>query len=283
MFSKIKYQVSFNNSEDGDIDGYAAEGGEFAFFKVDRECANIITEFHTCREELSENLWMWYANNCVRKEMGNGLNIALRYVKRRSNYNGVENGTTDAQMQKYANQVAAVSLHVINTLEKMAKWPLTQAFEGIMDLGMKEERREHCAGIALFRTHSRWRMSPQMFSLFTLLMRSGTHPSIAKAKSQKALIEKLGSISSGSDHYFYKKINDWVLLIKNSGVLYKPIYRHNWDAEAYKSPDHDYYGSYPTCEGISTFMEGDCGNVELYRKFRDIRKEARKKARAKAG
>jgi hypothetical protein len=260
---------------------------EYAFFRLKDATATIFTDFYYCREEFASLLWQWYADNCVRKNIGNDLKIAICRVEQSKDYSGNSlRDVSDEAVQKRLNKIGAVSVHVINMFEKAVKWPLTEVYEGEMDLP-DNKNRESCAGMLLFRSSAQWRMSPQLFSLLTLMIRCGSHDSIAKCKDVRAIVAKLNALSSGKDHYFYKRVQDWLLLMRKAGELYEPVFRNNWEPKdyAYRDVDEDnnYMDDFPIHEGLSYLLEGTSDNKELVTKFKILRKEEKNKVKAKAG
>lgn len=304
MLSKDKYKVVFDGDIYDESEAYSSSEPEYAFCRIKGNTAHIVSEYRVCREEVAKNLWFWYADNVARSTLGDGVSIVCRFSDSvdnnpYANYGDDDDDDDDSKkmieesmekMQKLAVEVGEISAHVLNLFEKEVGWPLTTVHEAYTDMDTSEiESLGFTFGLVVFRSCSQWRRSPQLFSLYMLLTRTGYNRAFAKASTISELFRKMVT-SHGSDKAYYKGVEDWLLIAKQADKLFDSVYRKNWDPEDYSGeedlgPSYWSYGDYPIHEGISSFTGACTDNLNLYRKFRDLKKACKKAkvAKVKAG
>lgn len=183
---------------------------------------------------------------------------------------------------------AAKSLKVINAFERKYKWyPLTKVYP------VDDDRDSVCVPAVFFLGPGKWTMSPYLFSLYTLMIRTGRNDWLSDraldfCNDPDVFTKKLYNLarihhgSGGDALQIYKTIKIWDILMANYKELFSNTSRvYNWSVKRLSSPD------YARVEGIQKLAVGTSQETELCGKVRKLgqqlaKKEAKEDVKKKA-
>ena len=256
---------------------------------------SILRDFRTCREEVAKPLWIWYNNGSAERMIGDGIAVTVRLSSSISIPVYTSGGITykkvdTSKLQGQIRNISTIGKKMLNFIEKELGWPLTKSeiAEFSSDITKTTDRSyvvrhsnaSYVHKLAVFFSCDKWRMSPQLFSLYTLFLRAGKNDKFSDMGSLEDMMEKLidpSYISSCYDRSFYKYSQHWLGILKNTDKLFdESIYKNNWLVKKFVNNNDQYLieryskGHYPLAEGIQNLIMGSSNNKDAVKALKSI-------------
>lgn len=218
---------------------------------------HLLQGFEYCRESLAEYFWQEGIDRAHKVSIATSLIIcddSPKHINTRT---------------KYTNLLKK-SLKLINIIENKHKWTLTKMYE--CDHYNNEYTLSKDRIVHLFIGPSKWIRSPQMLSLFLLLIRVPiSTPSFSKdIRTYRSILDKLNNtkFATGDIHYLRISAKYWPILFDKFNELFRNFStKRNWDASK-MNDEYDY-----VYEGIYSLCTLESYDKKLQSKFVKLAKE----------
>jgi len=249
------YELELNKEENSFFMTYDCPYVLFSFASLPKNGKVMLqSKLIKCREEVATYLEQWFNGYEHGKVSLNKLCMVCAIYSNKPK--------TDIMRRDFVKKMLS-SKKIINLLEAKYKWPRTEMFV----LKNKDEKGLMAVG---FIASAKWQRSPQMLSLFTLLLRSGHHIVSASSKTITSIIDIMSAIKRLSKYslkdndceHITKTCNFWCSIMRNFDKLfYRLPMKLNYSQKMYSS---FYLGE----DGVLMLCKGDSDHKVLSKRFK---------------
>ena len=247
----------------------------------------VVNYFDTCRETITGFLRTQLVKQPKVKK--NIIDISrvrlLFYFKINENYKPI---TVTRTTKRYDDNMLK-ALKIVNHLEKKYKWGRTNLQKVSYKDPIKNRQGEDISGnvhLYMFVGSSKWLKSPQMLSLYMLLLRITSWGLEAEFKTHKEFIKELKDFSSSKNsNYNKKKDQSYVMQIYDKLDLLFVNYNKLFGRRTLKSfyDKNNYADDSGAREGMFKLCTGKSVDHDLDRRFKALCKENKIKVSAGGG
>lgn len=174
---------------------YQSDSPVFAWAKYEKGKFFQTSAWHSCRETFASELCIWYRT----KEKGNvKSDPRLRKLRALTGYRLpgkiAKEKLMPADLKKY-DKAASLGLSLVNIVEKYLGWPLSTV--KTVDRAKTTAVRVACY---MFTGSVKWLRSPQLVSLYMLLVRLGHRSgSFGRVKTLKGILNAVGKFNGNQE------------------------------------------------------------------------------------
>ena len=260
-------RIAWNHSKPTGM--YVTSIPAFSWVGVSKEGVRPqVSEWMTCRESFAHHFREALEQNKVQVPknrvcfmMGQCVNFQAK-------------ASVHANFQKRFLEEMKRGVKLVNLFEAYAGWTRTRLFAVS---GLKEQ---HGAAY-LITGPSRWLRSPQLFSLYCLLLRLGRFVQFDKVNTFRGFLEKCdeivdkklgGSNKSGDREWIRLTKKAWIPLIDHMDVIYKGrTLRRNWHKKYLTGSDNGF------SEGIHRLVANTTADAALRKRWQNLTTSLAKK------
>ena len=266
---------------------------------------SILKDFRTCREEIAKPLWIWYNNGSINRTVGDGIAVVVRLSSAVAIPIYNSSGTVTyrkvdtSALNKQIKNISTIGRKLLNFIEKDLGWPLTKSELAEFSESaatttrdsyiVRHSHESYVHKLAVFFSCDKWRMSPQLFSLYTLLLRAGKNDKFSEIKSLEDMLGKFEQPSYRAhchDGSYYHYAKQWLKVLRNTDKLFdESTYKNNWLVKEFTAGDQyllERYsgGHYPIAEGMQNLIVGNSNNRAVVKAFQKIKCAENKKEKS---
>lgn len=165
---------------------YTSTAPSFSWAKLNEGIYKQQGGWHTCRETFSEDLTDWIKQSRKSKLSPRSTTMFMIYRTE----HGEKLKRKKGEYQKLVDSWAKVSLKLVHAVEKKLGWALSRAKRL-----PAEDTSTYVAG-HVFTGSLKWKASPQLLSLYMLLLRAGTFKEMSEVGNYEELLEAMRAIRS---------------------------------------------------------------------------------------
>lgn len=241
---------------------YASDGVQFSWLGVPRK--NVfpqVTSWHGCRETFVGEIKRWTDSNGKWSYLRNMDLRRMRFACIRKYSNNMADGTWKKKCA-YDLVWFGEAKRILNVFEKHLGWGLTTVAH-VKDGNLTKVR----ANVFVFSGSCKWMRSPQLISMYLLLLRLSRHGYFRKFESIETIDdfnETMKSRSHGDAHY-WKSLYPYLLAILDN---HKDLF--------FRRSIKTAYASQSGWNGINSMITGSCDTVTK-RRFNKIKATLTKK------
>jgi len=238
---------------------YASDGVSFSWLGIPRK--NVypqITSWHGCRETFAGEIKKWSSGNWnyARRMDLRRMRLACirKYNNRMTDENWVKKCTYDLKWFSEAKRI-------LNVFEKHLGWGLTTVSQ-VKDGSLTKVR----ANVFVFSGSCKWVRSPQLVSLYLLILRLSRHAYFRKFESFAGLedFDKIMARKTHSDAQYWRTLRPYLLAILDN---HKDLFFRRTIKTAYSGQSG--------WNGINGMLQGNC-DAATKRRFNRIKATLRK-------
>jgi hypothetical protein len=226
----------------------------------------LLTTFNACRESATGNIWAFFNQRYFAGTRNISLIKELKFDKTHVLIRQV--ATIGSQAEAAFENTIKCGLRIINILEDTYGWKRSKIHDVVLENA--EKYMKNWGGIPakvnyrmfLLEGDARWIQSPQMLTLYMLLIRSGKIPEMQDVVDIESLMKvmKLFSRLRSGDKYFIRTALKFVAVLMKRYTELFGMMKENYGSKAYR--DH-----ISVVEGISFLCNGHTRNDELFSRF----------------